>query len=361
MNICLDNIIFSLQQAGGISVYWTEIWSRLLKENISAYAIEDKKSKSNIFRSYLDISEKFIIKEKLPTKISRYLKATLPLEKIDIFHSSYYRPCNRNIPTIHTCYDFTYEYYRKGPSRLVHSLHKKKALTSAHGIICISESTKRDLMKFFPKIDEDKISVIHLGVSEAFKPIKKVDAQLLVRDKINLHKPFCLFVGDRNGYKNFLSAVHAIKACKGHILVIVGGGKLKAKELNKLNELIPDKWIHLDKLSSDLLNALYNLAHALIYPSSYEGFGIPVIEAMSSRCPVIAINSSSIPEVSGSAAILIDKPDYENIAHYIIALEDDFLREEMVLKGLDNVRRFTWDDCYIKTKNFYKKIYLTNK
>lgn len=356
MNLCLDNIIFSLQRAGGISVYWSELWSRLLRDKLSAVAIEAKGANKNIFRANIDIPLEQTRVDARPVRLARYLQApTLPVRD-ELLHSSYYRlPSSRKIPHVQTCHDFTYERFRRGPARWVHSWQKRQAVESAKGVICVSESTRRDLLDYCPLVREENTCVIHLGFSDSFKCLPVQEAKTLVASYTTHDQPYSLFVGDRSAYKNFSVAVNAVAQCPGHRLVVVGGGPLKEGDLAHLERRLPGRWKHVDRAPTTILNALYNLAHALVYPSSYEGFGIPVIEAMAAGCPVIAVNTSSIPESAGDAGLLLDRADADGVAEQLRRLDDVAFRVGVQARGLQNAQRFSWERCYQETLSFYAR------
>ena len=357
MNLCLDNIIFSLQRAGGISVYWSELWSRLLRDRLSVVAIEAQGANENIFRENLDIPSQQTRVDARPVHLARYLRAPAFSGRDQLLHSSYYRkPSSGSVPLVQSCYDFTYERFRHGPARWVHSWQKRLAVESANGVICISESTRRDLLYFCPRVREENTCVIHLGFSDSFKRLPDREAQALVAPHTRSDEPYSVFVGDRSAYKNFTVAVDAVAQCPGHQLVVVGGGELRGNDLAQLERWLPGRWTHVDRAPSLLLNALYNRAHALIYPSSYEGFGIPVIEAMAAGCPVIAVGTSSIPEAAGDAGLLLERADADGVAEQLSRLEDDGFRVAVQSRGLLNAQRFSWESCYQKTLSFYAHV-----
>lgn len=358
MRIYLDNIIFSLQRAGGISVYWYELLRRMLRDEVPLHAIEGRNVNDNIFRTNLDFPQDLIVSSLIiPTNISRYLPPFVALPKGCIFHSSYYRiPWGSDCTTVETAYDFTYERFGSGLPRLVHSVQKRIALQKARGVICISESTKRDLLKFIPGVAEERIRVIHLGYADEFRPLHENERKGLSDVAGFNDLPYLVYVGDRSSYKNFPLAVHAVSQVPGYGLVVVGGGALNRSDQALLNEQLGGRHLHLDRLPNEKLNSLYNSAHALIYPSSYEGFGIPVIEAMVAGCPVIASNTSSIPEAAGDAGLLVDEVSTVAFAARIRELENSSLREAVILRGFENVKRFSWERCYQETIVFYREI-----
>lgn len=358
MHLCMDNIIFSLQRAGGISVYWSELWRRLLRDNVQATGIEARDTENNLFRQALPIPAGRLIRDPLPPRLGCYLSAHPVMGRHTLFHSSYYRPpAQRGIASVQTVYDFTYERYRSGPARWLHSVQKRRALREAQGIICISESTRRDLLEFFPEIPAERTRVIHLGYSDVFQPLHFDEARRLIQPHLVGGKTFSIYVGDRSAYKNFHVAVDAVGQLPGHFLVIVGGGPLKENDRVRLQSRLPGRWVHVDKAPGALLNAFYNQAHALIYPSSYEGFGIPVLEAMAARCPVVAVATSSIPEAAGDAGLLVPVPEVDLVTEQLRRLDDPILRQTVIEAGTRQTQRFSWERCYEQTRRFYADIH----
>jgi mannosyltransferase len=353
MKIIFDNIIFSLQKGGGISVYWSEMLSRV-KDDKRGFSVFESKN-DNIFR--LGLNLKHTDHEFFPVKILRYLPFTKWLPAKSIFHSSYYRiSLQKNVANITTVHDFTYEYFKSGLPRVVHSWQKSFAIKNSAGIICVSENTRNDLLSFYPDVDQALIKVIYNGVSEDFH-INPNASNLLERffpDLIN--KRYLLFIGDRSAYKNFNVVVNVLKKLTNYYLVIVGGGRFSQKELDFIEEgNVRIK--HFQGIDNVKLNTLYNKAFCLVYPSSYEGFGIPVLEAMRAGCPVISARLSSIPEVAGEAGLLIDSVSADEIMKKIIQLESNTFRDNIIRKGFVQSAKFSWDKCFNETFSFYKEIY----
>jgi len=182
MNVILDNVIFSLQQSGGISVYWYHLAKQLLaQENVNVSYLNEGDC-MNIFHDKISFENANFIKTKHYPYIGRYLNLNLKANnEKSIFHSSYYRvsknPKHANITTVH---DFTYEHFKSGIRLKVHNYQKKHAILKSDGIICISENTKRDLLKYIPKAAGKNIKVIPNGVDRIFTKLPKENFEGLV-------------------------------------------------------------------------------------------------------------------------------------------------------------------------------------
>lgn len=354
--VIFDNIGFYLQKSGGLSIYWSELLNRVIKEKELEYEIlERNEIPNNIFRKNLELIKvrKFSF---LPLSIARYLPVILFSREKKIFHSSLYRfAWGVNVKNVTTVHDFTYEYYMKGISKVIHTFQKRIAIFFSDVIICISNNTKDDLIKFCPWVDSKKIRVVYNGVNENYKKIDKTNFEC-DNEALNefLKEKFVLFVGHRTTYKNFDLVSKALNNNANYKLVIVGE-KLNEKELDLLDGYNVD-YFYAGRVTTNDLNILYNHAFALLYPSSYEGFGIPIIEAMRAGCPVIVNNSSSIPEVAEDAAIYLKSLTDKSILESLELLENADLRMKLQEKGYINVMRFSWDKTYAEMLEIYKGI-----
>lgn len=352
-NIIIDNIIYSLQKSGGVSVVWYELIKRILKDSRINTKYIDYSNKDNIFRSKLNIPQKQILKPHfINTRIARYLDCKCyEINTPFIFHSSYYRissnPKAVNITTVH---DFTYEYFAKGLSKTIHCWQKHRAIRKSEYVICISENTKKDLKKFIPEFPEDRIEVIYNGVSDDYFPLGEISDKDIPFGK----QKYLLFVGARGGYKNFNFLVESLKGTKYNLVIV--GPSLEEHEKELLNSNINNQWHYAGRLSNDKLNLLYNGAFAFIYPSSYEGFGIPVLEAQKAGCPVIAMNASSIPEIIGDKSLLINNLNKEELLTKLEILKDNNIRQSIIKAGIKNAQKYTWDKTYNKVIELYKQI-----
>ncbi|CAI2299296.1 TPA: glycosyltransferase family 4 protein [Vibrio parahaemolyticus] len=329
--IVYDGIINHIQSHGGVSVLFHELNKRM------------KLGESKYF-TYGDGSELKNNATKLsPRLFERYRKFNVSLSSDDIFHSTYYRLPTAKCKVVTTVHDFTYEKYVSGLARKVHSFQKNNAIMNSDKIICVSHNTAKDLLKYCP-VSESKIEVVYNGVSEDYYPL-------------NLNNDnYVVFVGSRAKYKNFNMTVDAVRRVRDVKIIIVGGGKLTDKESDFLDKNLAGRYEVKGFLSNSELNLIYNKALALVYPSQYEGFGIPVLEAMRASCPVIALNCSSIPEVAGDAAILLERANAAELSEAISMLMNNKYRHEIIVAGLQNAKRFSWDNCCTETKKIYESL-----
>lgn len=349
INIIYDNIIFGLQNNGGISVYWYELIKRSLNNNkFEKYYINP--DKINKLASNLNFNNCNILTN--TRNSSRFLMPDINLNK-HIFHSSYFRfNSNKNAINVTTIHDFTHLKYFKGVRKIGHAYFKDRCIKNTDYFITISKNTKNDLLNFYPNINEDKIKVIYNGVSEDYY---KLDLNFKTRFlHESEYQKYFLFVGSRSGYKNFENFIIILSRFDYFHLYLVGE-KLSISETNLLNKYLANRWKNFSNVDNFNLNILYNFAFALIYPSLYEGFGIPILEAMKAGCPVIALNNSSIPEVAGNAGVILDSLTYSGIEFAIDNIKNN--RNSIVNKGLLQSSFFSWDKCYNETIDFYLKIF----
>ena len=350
MKVIFDSIIFNLQTRGGISLYWRELVKR--SKHLDSVEVKSRYS-DNIFAQNGEVECRRTVYFTKPVPLERISNFGALSNERAIFHSSYYRVSKSdrhiNIVTVH---DFTHELISKKTlkSRVLSYL-KKRAIRKAQGIICISENTKSDLFSLFPKVDPARVRIIHNGKQES------VPVNPALRLAALLPPKYFLFVGSRAEYKNARHGFTLLREMQGLWLVLVSGGELTESELGCLGEDVGRVFLAGD-VSGEELSLLYRNAEFLFHPSEYEGFGITVVEAQASGCPVIARDCSSVPEVAGGAAFLFNdfEQGFPDILGYIELLSNDEFRGDVVSRGLTNSSRFTWDKCAKETFLFYRYI-----
>ena len=334
MFLIYDDIIKDLQSSGGITVYWDNL-KRHIDSSIKTESYNGNNSKKD---------------RKYPLMIHRYLDFKNQLKVPHLFHSSYYRisknPNSKNVVTVH---DFVYEFFSSGLKKQIHVLQKKNAILNADRIICVSENTKKDLLKFYPQIDEKIIKVIYHGVSKDFyrnKSNKPISLK-------NQNKKNLIFIGKRDGYKNFQSLIDFLSEKNEYNLILVGGGSLSTQEKKELKQIRHD---HYQNVSNAKLNSLYNNSFALIYPSLYEGFGLPIIESLKAGCPVICNDGSSTKEI-GDHFVLKGKITVDFIKSSLKKLEVKAFRDKLIQKGEKYASNFTWEKTVKETLDLYEQLW----
>lgn len=284
---------------------------------------------------------------------------------IDIFHATdNVLPRLSRVKSVFALQDLTHRLYpdtHKPLNRWFLTFMMPRFLRAADAVIAISECTKRDAVRLYG-LDEAKIRVIHAGVNPRFC---KASAEMVsgILDKYSLPRSFILFVGTIEPRKNLtllLEGYHALKnqgtSCR---LVIVGKkGWLYEGFFRRLRELgLEDEVIFPGFVPDEDLPALYSAADLFVFPSLYEGFGLPVLEAMACGAPVITSNTSSLPEVAGEAGILIDPNDVGGLVKAMRhVLDDEALRAEMRAQGLKQAGNFTWEETARRTAQVYEEM-----
>jgi len=342
--LTLDSGILGLQKYGGISNYWNKlIESMVCNDELKTHVLLPSKIVNADFDRSL-FTEKNSSLEDIPQKINRYLRADVN-EDCDVFHSSYYRqPMTKSSVYIVSVYDFIYENYIKGIRKFVHQNQKARAIKNADEVICISDSTRRDTLRLYPSLDPSSVHVVHLAVDhEKFFQEQEKDVKF---------KTAILYVGQRVGYKRFDLAVGAVSNFPQYKLSIVGP-ELNKDEIKLLNSLIPNGWEYVGEVSLEKLRLIYSSAFALIYPSDYEGFGLPILEAMACGCPVLTANNSSLPEIGGDAALYSMRQCSKEYAKKLFLIESE--RDSLVQKGLKRAKDFTWEKTFRNTRSIYLK------
>ena len=334
-------------------MYWREVITAFDKSDNHVTFLEPKGEPHNLFytpvRGNLRHS---ILKEKWNAKFLSFLSSNFELKPTFIFHSSYYRTSRkRNAINVVTIHDFMPEMFFTGLRRFYHVWRKRRAIRNADGIICVSANTRNDLTRFYPRLPSKEVVTIPLGISPDYYPIKDSSKAPLPAST----KPYLLFVGRRSHYKNFRLTIDILKML-GEFELVVAGEKFSAAD-HQLIAVVSDRVRLVENPSNEVMNKLYNDAFCLLYPSSYEGFRIPVLEAMAAGCPVVALNASSIPEISAGAAVLVNELRAAEFATAIRRLLVPAFRSEVVQLGLANTKRFSWTATVAGHREFYQRMF----
>lgn len=348
--VIFDNIGFSLQSYGGLSTVWSNLLRRFIKNASVEYnCIEYKDTIDNPMRKGIDIPQSRIIKRNVPIAIDRYRDLHNTGVSPLVFHSSHYRLCKgKNVANITTVHDFMYELFdNRKLAVAVHKWQKYRAIRKADVVVCISQSTKNDLLRFLPDVNPDKVKVIYNGVSDVYRQCDNTEPK---------YENYVLFVGGRKRYKNFNFLVDALKNTSFNLLIC--GKNLDEEERQYLNNVLGESRYKVEAYPDDeRLNVIYNSVYCLAYVSLYEGFGVPVIEAQRAGCPVIACNRTSIPEIIGDTPLLLQDCSIEEFHEKLEILRSKKQRESIVCDGLKNADRFSWDGIAQEYITLYNELY----
>lgn len=368
MRILFDNQIFHAQKFGGISRYFCE----LIKGVEEVFDI-----KADYFVGYtnnIHFNEAELVEgagkylptgdyagKKVVVKFSRTLKNihqsyAMKQKQYDVFVPTYYDPYFLNHigdkPFVLTVHDMIHElfphYFINEKSAEVPN--KKLLIQKAKKIIAISESTKRDILKIYPEVDETKIEVVYLSHS--------IDEKQQLKG-LALPEKYILFVGKRSGYKNFTfflnAALQLVKADKQLNIVCTGSPFSENEKSTFHKEGISNQIFHVSAADDDL-KTLYSKAAVFVFPSEYEGFGIPILEAMASGCPVVASNASSFPEVAGDAALYFELNDSAGLTKAIEkVVYDTEVQKDLKSKGIRQAQKFSWNRTVSECIEVFKK------
>lgn len=297
-------------------------------------------------------------------------------DNFDIVHFPYFDPFFLTLPivkkkptvvTIHDLIPLSFpKFFPRGVRGKLKWVLQKLSTRNVSAVITDSKASKKDIINYL-KINRKKIQVIYLGVREEFRQIQSEKRLSATKLKLSLPSDFILNVGDVNYNKNILGIIKAFKQIIEKFpnlkLVFVGQGFIDnspqleeiKKLLNKLN--LEKKVIRLGHIKLDNLVGLYNLAKVYLQPSFAEGFGLPVAEAMACGTPVVASNISCLLEVTGSAALLVDAGNPNQIAKGVIdLLQDEDKYKDLVQKGLARAKQFTWEKCARETMRIYERV-----
>jgi glycosyltransferase involved in cell wall biosynthesis len=366
MRIAFDDQTFTQQTHGGISRYFCR-----LVEALNAVGCEAKIFAPLHINSYIESLPEGVVwgrrLSRYPYRTARFFTSFNHLVSLraiaawrpQLVHETYFSKTGsgpKGCPVVVTVYDMIHERFANEFSTRVDTRGAKRAAVHrADHVICISENTRRDLMEI-TGVPEQKISVIHLACDPA-------PAQSLSDDHSVAHsKPYLLFVGARSGYKNFNRLLQTMAASsrlmRDFELLAFGGGPFSTAELAMMQSLgFQTGQIRQFGGDDKVLSSLYRGAAAFVYPSIYEGFGIPPLEAMAHGCPVVCSNASSMPEVVADAGAYFDPLDSAQMAAAIESVVyGPTLASHLRLKGHHRVAQFSWTRCAAETSAVYRSL-----
>jgi glycosyltransferase involved in cell wall biosynthesis len=314
------------------------------------------------FRVVAENAEPYSLGEqiRIPLRLAR--------ERVSLVHEPHYvlPPLTRcrSVVTIHDCIHLMFPQYLR--SRLGHVYARGSmwsATRQAERILTVSEASKRDILRFF-NIPPDKVRVIYNAIDERFLTPPDEATTERVRQRYQLDHPFVLYVGNIKPHKNLERLIEAFGRARldgppGLKLVVIGDEVSKYPTLRQM--------VHRHKLDKhvrflgfqpqETLASFYCLAGAFVFPSLYEGFGLPPLEAMACGTPVITSNVSSLPEVAGDAALLVDPYDVDALAHAMVRVfADPSLRQTLTTRGFARARQFSWADSVAAIHRVYMEV-----
>jgi glycosyltransferase involved in cell wall biosynthesis len=237
---------------------------------------------------------------------------------------------------------------------------KHEAIRYASAIVCVSEATRRDLLRFVPTVRPDRVTVAPLGVADELRPRPREEVEAL-RRATGIDKPYFLLVGARGGYKNTILTFQALARMGRELdaFEILCAGHIGLED--EFARLLPGKAIKSFHLSDDELAAAYTGAEALLHPSTYEGFGLPVLEALACGCPVITTKNGSLAEVAGEAALFVRPDDVDGMAAAMREVRRPEVRERLIAAGLEQAKKFSWERTATTVRGVLQEVALASR
>jgi glycosyltransferase involved in cell wall biosynthesis len=369
MKIAFDYQIFTSQSYGGVSRYFAALARELALLGEECHVVAPI-YRNQYLREFGIGNIHGVGLKRFPPKTGRifrtinHLLSPILLQNIkpDIIHETYYASLSfeKKQACIVTVYDMIHEKFREQFSdRDKTSLYKQNAIKRSDHIVAISHSTKNDLCEIYD-VPSEKVTVAHLGVDNSIN-------RDFSEQGVAAHRPYLLYVGKRKGYKNFLRMLQAVASKKQLFntfdIVAFGGGAFTVDELALISSIgFREGSVRQGRGDDRELTELYRSASAFVYPSLYEGFGLPALEAMAHDCPVVASNTSSMPEIIGDAGEFFDPYDLESMGDAIERVVfDDGRRVQLIENGRKRIGLFTWKQCALKTRDVYRSVIADRK
>jgi glycosyltransferase involved in cell wall biosynthesis len=313
------------------------------------------------FRSVREPSPNYSLREQI------HVPWILRRERPDVYHAPHYvlPPAVRcrSVVTIHDCIHLMFPQYL--PNKAAYAYARASMWAAARRsdrILTVSEASKRDILSLF-NVKPEKIVVVYNAIDEHFSTTPSEEHVARIRERYQLDHKFVLYVGNIKPHKNLVRLIEAfseLRRTHDDLKLLIIGDEIS--KLPALRRAVHRHKLHkhvrfLGYLKDDTLTVLYRLASVFVFPSLYEGFGLPPLEAMASGTPVVTSNVSSLPEVTGDAAVLVDPYDVDSIGNGIRRILDDpRLAEELRIKGLKRAREFSWERSVEKTQRVYREV-----
>lgn len=359
--ILYDNQMFTFQRFGGVTRYFADLMHNLpageFTFDIPMRYCENHYLTETYGQKYDKISfpGNYRIRRRIYQLTNKHISwKAIKFNDYDIFHPTYFNPYflksikRRQKPFVLTIHDMTFERYPQDVLIYDRTIpHKKRLIAEADHIIAVSENTKRDIVELLGT-DPSRISVVHHG----YRDIVRATPQIFDR--------YVLYVGERKGYKNFfpwLSAIRPIFNLDPNLKVVCTGSMFTTSELKLFKKWnIADRLVHISANDAQMAS-LYKYALCFVFPSHYEGFGIPILEAFANGCPVCLSNASCFPEVAGDAALFFNPGDAQSMQDTLKELlVSNTLRDELRRKGLQRSKEFTLEKMVERTSDVYRKV-----
>jgi glycosyltransferase involved in cell wall biosynthesis len=366
LHVLLDGCIFGYQKSGGVSRIWARIideWvcdpcvqlAMILPRKVDNVHFKQQWLRTGVQCIFFPLNHPYHLVSRSWFR-GRFIDLTLHrYGPFDIFHSTYFsHPRTGKVVSVTTVHDVIDEIRGKNPSVFSrwYLKDKRATLQRSQGLVCVSEATRIALLNQYPELSKNRVRVIHHAVDPAFRGY-----DMPVRTRFS---PRILFVGQRRGYKNFSLLLDALRTYEHRQeieLVIAGGGELEREEMRNLQEA-GICYCTFPRPNDETLALLYRDAMCLAYPSTQEGFGLPVVEAMASGCPVLCSDIPVLHEVGGDAVLYFHPQSAVDLQKQLVQVRDPPTRLRLIHAGFRRVANRTFGDTARELLLFYQDLLL---
>jgi len=355
LRVLYDGEVFTSPTSGGVARYFMELIDGLGVHDIDTQVVAPLHSSAHLQSRKGRGAGAYIPSFRGSVRLlgwahHRMAPSIARHRSFDVWHSSWYgTPLpETGKPVVVTIHDMIHEIFTplSDECRI-----KRRAVERADRVICVSENTRKDLINLL-RINPEKVSVVHHGHNDFGLPVSNSSVRLPIE------RPYILFVGRRGGYKNFERLIEAF-SCDENLkrdygILCFGGGPFSKDEIDSIRKLgLSQKHVAQMSGPDKLLAIAYQSAMALVYPSLYEGFGLPPLEAMSASCPVICSSAACLPEIVGDAALLFDPNDSDSLIHALERIRLEGIRRDLINRGHERRRKFAWSQSFAEHAKLY--------